>query len=222
MAADAYTWMLGIPPGERPPSPHQLLDVSPDEADCRILEEKVMQRLEQVRKYQIRYPEESSQLQNDIAGAFLILCDAPGPRPKQGPAAKPATTQPDRGAATAPTILSFHKAVVSCPPAEGPGGTARKKASRRNPVLVELRLAGVGTDEMGTARPDSLAWHLQLQAVRLTPQERTRLASRVTGEPAARQACVVAMQQTMDAGLGEQEIVEVLRACLDALSRSCA
>jgi hypothetical protein len=210
--------MLGIPPGQRPPAPHQLLDVSPDEPDCRILEEKAQRRIEHVRKYQLRHPEESSHLQNEIASALLAMCQA-----SCSAQAKSDSTPPSQRACTATTVLAFRKTVVDCPAAV-PEGTARKKASRRNPVLVEVRLAGVRNDERGTTRPDALAWELRLQAVRLTHQERTRLASRVSAEPAVRQAgqaCVVGMQQMEDAGLGEDEILEVLRACLDALARSC-
>lgn len=64
---DPYLSWLGITTRERPLGAHQLLGVKAEEKDPRVLEEAALARMGQVRRFQLRYPEEATRLLNEIA-----------------------------------------------------------------------------------------------------------------------------------------------------------
>jgi hypothetical protein len=55
---------------------YQLLDVSPDEQDPKVIEEAALRRSIHVRAYQLTRPSESTQRLNEIAQALITLLDS--------------------------------------------------------------------------------------------------------------------------------------------------
>jgi hypothetical protein len=68
------TW-LGLEPGEWPPSHYRLLGLEQGEGNATLIEERIHQRLDRVRRYQMMYPEEATEAMNLLAQAFVCLTD---------------------------------------------------------------------------------------------------------------------------------------------------
>ncbi|HKI35254.1 MAG TPA: hypothetical protein VKA46_25580 [Gemmataceae bacterium] len=68
------TW-LGLPPGDWPPDHYRLLGLEPGESDCARIEQRVHQRLEAVRRYQLLHPELVTEAMNRLAQAYVCLTD---------------------------------------------------------------------------------------------------------------------------------------------------
>jgi hypothetical protein len=66
---------LGLPPGTWPPDHYRLLDLEPDELDAARIEQRVHQRLEAVRRYQLLHPELVTEAMNRLAQAYVCLTD---------------------------------------------------------------------------------------------------------------------------------------------------
>ncbi len=66
--------LLGVA-ADRSPPPHQLLGISPDERDTEVIEEAALRRAGLVRRYQLRYPEESTRLLNEIGRALVAVLE---------------------------------------------------------------------------------------------------------------------------------------------------
>jgi hypothetical protein len=68
------TW-LGLPPGNWPPDHYRLLGLEPDESDPARIEQRVHDRLEAVRRYQLLHPELVTEAMNRLAQAYVCLTD---------------------------------------------------------------------------------------------------------------------------------------------------
>ena len=68
------TW-LGLAPGEWPPDHYRLLGLKPGESDPQLIEQHVHQRLDALRCYQVRHPEQATEALNRLAQAFVCLTE---------------------------------------------------------------------------------------------------------------------------------------------------
>ncbi len=68
------TW-LGLAAGEWPPNHYRLLGLQPGESDGNLIEERVHQRLDMVRRYQMMHPDQATEAMNLLAQAFVCLTD---------------------------------------------------------------------------------------------------------------------------------------------------
>jgi hypothetical protein len=66
---------LGLPPGEWPPDHYRLLGLTPGESDAALIEQRVHERLDSVRGYQMMHPEQATEAMNRLAQAFVCLTD---------------------------------------------------------------------------------------------------------------------------------------------------
>lgn len=66
---------LGLPPDGWPPDHYRLLGLEPGEGDLTLIESRVHQRLDAVRKYQGRHPEQATEAMNRLAQAFVCLTE---------------------------------------------------------------------------------------------------------------------------------------------------
>jgi hypothetical protein len=69
------TW-LGLPPDGWPPDHYRLLGLEPGPADRELIERRVQERLETVRRYQLTHPEPATEAMNRLAQAFVCLTNA--------------------------------------------------------------------------------------------------------------------------------------------------
>ena len=68
---------LGLPAGSWPPDHYRLLGLEPGEVDTAPIEQRVHQRIDSVRVYQMRYPEQATEAMRPLARA-LTLTDPAG------------------------------------------------------------------------------------------------------------------------------------------------
>lgn len=66
---------FGLPADAWPPDHYRLLGLPPGEADVALIEQRVHQRLDEVRRYQVRHPEPATEAMNRLAQAFVCLTD---------------------------------------------------------------------------------------------------------------------------------------------------
>ena len=66
---------LGLPAETWPPDHYRLLGLPPGENDPHVIEERVHQRLDAVRRYQMAHPEVATEAMNRIAQAFVCLSE---------------------------------------------------------------------------------------------------------------------------------------------------
>jgi hypothetical protein len=66
---------LGLPSGAWPPDHYQLLGLAPGESDADLIEQRVHQRLDAVRRYQMMHPEQATEAMNRLAQAFVCLTE---------------------------------------------------------------------------------------------------------------------------------------------------
>src|SRR5215207_2282322 len=88
------TW-LGLPADAWPPDHYRLLGLEPGETDTALIEQRVHQRLDSVRRYQMMHPEQATEAMNRLAQAFVCLTEPaakraydqslPGARPRTAP-----------------------------------------------------------------------------------------------------------------------------------------
>lgn len=69
------TW-LGLPPGMWPPDHYRLLGLEAGEDDAELIEQRVHERLDTVRRYQMMHPEQATEAMNRLAQAFVCLTEA--------------------------------------------------------------------------------------------------------------------------------------------------
>lgn len=67
---------LGLPPEHWPPDHYRLLGLEPGESDIALIEQRVHQRLDLVRRYQMTHPEQVTEAMNRLAQAFVCLTEA--------------------------------------------------------------------------------------------------------------------------------------------------
>src|SRR5918911_87498 len=66
---------LGIPPDQWPPDHYRLLGLPPGEPDPNLIEQRVHERLDAVRRYQMMHPEQATEAMNRLAQAFVCLTE---------------------------------------------------------------------------------------------------------------------------------------------------
>lgn len=100
---------LGLAPGEWPPDHYRLLGLTPGEGDAALIEQRVHERLDTVRRYQMMHPEQATEAMNRLAQAFVCL------------------TQPDAKQAYDAELLGRNAPVAAA--------TAQEAASDRNSLM---------------------------------------------------------------------------------------
>jgi hypothetical protein len=67
-------WM-GLPAGEWPPDHYRLLGLEPGESNRELIEHRVHERMDAVRRYQMTHPEQATEAMNRLAQAFVCLTE---------------------------------------------------------------------------------------------------------------------------------------------------
>ncbi len=67
---------LGLPPGTWPPDHYRLLGLEPGEDNAELIEQRVHERLDTVRRYQMMHPEQATEAMNRLAQAFVCLTES--------------------------------------------------------------------------------------------------------------------------------------------------
>jgi hypothetical protein len=75
MSHELICCWLGIPADAWPPDHYRLLGLEPGEGDMGLIEQRVHQRLDAVRRYQMMHPEQATEAMNRLAQAFVCLTD---------------------------------------------------------------------------------------------------------------------------------------------------
>src|SRR5689334_16339099 len=75
MNYDLICSWLGLPPGGWPPDHYRLLGLEPGEDNAELIEQRVHQRLDSVRRYQMMHPEQATEAMNRLAQAFVCLME---------------------------------------------------------------------------------------------------------------------------------------------------
>ncbi len=127
---------LGLPDGSWPPDHYCLLGLAPGEADAHLIELRVQQRLESVRRYQMKHPEQATEAMNRLAQAYVCLTE---------PASKRAYDAALLGGAA--STIAVAEAVPALTPAPdalawlfGPAQTRSHSLSSTPPPLARLEL----------------------------------------------------------------------------------
>ncbi len=66
---------LGLPAGTWPPDHYSLLGLEPGESDAERIEQRVHERLDAVRHYQMKHPEQATEAMNRLAQAYVCLTE---------------------------------------------------------------------------------------------------------------------------------------------------
>ncbi len=66
---------LGLPPETWPPDHYRLLGLQPGEDNAELIEQRVHERLDTVRCYQMTHPEQATEAMNRLAQAFVCLTE---------------------------------------------------------------------------------------------------------------------------------------------------
>jgi formylglycine-generating enzyme required for sulfatase activity len=75
MEFDPYHRWLGILPKDQPPNHYRLLAIDPTESDPEAIRDAAEARMAHVRTYQLKYPEHSQKILNELAAAKACLLD---------------------------------------------------------------------------------------------------------------------------------------------------
>jgi hypothetical protein len=75
MNHDLICAWLGLPQEVWPPDHYRLLGLEPGEDDVTVIEQRVHQRLDCVRRYQLLHPEQATEAMNRLAQAFVCLTE---------------------------------------------------------------------------------------------------------------------------------------------------
>jgi hypothetical protein len=76
MDHDLICSWLGLPPGAWPPDHYRLLGLDAGEDNAELIEQRVHERLDTVRRYQMMHPEQATEAMNRLAQAFICLTEA--------------------------------------------------------------------------------------------------------------------------------------------------
>ena len=66
---------LGLRPDQWPPDHYALLGLRPGDADAPTVEERVLDRMERLRRYQLAHPDAVTDAMNRLAQALVCLTD---------------------------------------------------------------------------------------------------------------------------------------------------
>ncbi len=147
MSNDLLCNWFGLPPGGWPPDHYRLLGLPPGEGDVGLIETRVHQKLDEVRRYQCLHPGPATEAMNRLAQAFGCLTDKAqkrvydetvlGIKPKSTPPPLPPPIPPVPSAAPAtPTAPKEPHVWLYTPGAAAPGEVA--------PPPPPVRSAGKG------------------------------------------------------------------------------
>jgi hypothetical protein len=75
MDYDLICSWLGLPLGTWPPDHYRLLGLDSGENNAELIEQRVHERLDTVRRYQMMHPEQATEAMNRLAQAFVCLTD---------------------------------------------------------------------------------------------------------------------------------------------------
>ena len=137
MNHDLICSWLGLPSGEWPPDHYRLLGLEPREGDPRLIEQRVHERLDMVRCYQMMHPEQATEAMNRLAQAFVCLTEPLAKRhydlnvlglpvPPDPPVAIAVAERPSPHATPAPAantkviVVAESDTVVPAPPVRRP------------------------------------------------------------------------------------------------------
>src|SRR6516164_10940398 len=104
---------LGLPPDEPwPPDHYRLLGLDRGESNAELIEQRVHQRLDAVRCYQMMHPEQATEAMNRLAQAFVCLTEPAAKKVYDAdllgePAVPAQATQPAEPAADANDPLAW-------------------------------------------------------------------------------------------------------------------
>ncbi len=136
MRPDLICEWLGLPAGAWPPDHYRLLDLAPGESDPRLIEQRVQQRLESVRGYQMKHPEQATEAMNRLAQAYVCLTEPASKRAYDAalfgtvaPVAAVAVAEPANSPSPAPDALAW---------LFGPALTRSQSPSSTPPPLARL------------------------------------------------------------------------------------
>jgi hypothetical protein len=76
MSRELLSNWFGVAAADWPPDHYRLLGLPQGEADLALIEQRVHQRLDEVRRYQVAYPEPATEAMNRLAQAFVCLTDS--------------------------------------------------------------------------------------------------------------------------------------------------
>lgn len=130
MSHDLICSWLGLPPDSWPPDHYRLLGLDPGESDVALIEQRVHQRLDTVRLYQMAHPEQATEAMNRLAQAFVCLTEPtakqnydaqligtkPRPVPPPLPAGLPAAS-PNHAPPPGPPVVASPPPVPTVPSA---------------------------------------------------------------------------------------------------------
>lgn len=142
---------LGLPAGSWPPDHYRLLGLEPGEVDTALIEQRVHQRIDSVRCYQMRYPEQATEAMRLLARAFDCLTDPAGKKAYDatllGPSAVATVEPPSRAVLEARDPLAW---LYDPPP---PRGTAAANEPEEDPTASDSTVTSAPTVEIPPAQP---------------------------------------------------------------------
>ncbi|MGL4553429.1 MAG: hypothetical protein ACRC33_19860 [Gemmataceae bacterium] len=160
MSRELLSAWFGVPAESWPPDHYRLLGLTAGEPDLDLVERRVHERMDEVRRYQVMHPEPATEAMNRLAQAFVCLSDAQQKRAYDAtlvPAAPPPPPPP-----VPPPSPDVPHAWLHTPGEGGPGGAAALVVEP--PPAVEV-MPPVPVDVVE-------------QAARASPQARHGLATR--------------------------------------------
>lgn len=135
---------LGLPPETWPPDHYRLLGLQPGEDNAELIEQRVHERLDTVRCYQISHPEQATEAMNRLAQAFVCLTE---PSSKKSydvqlgiAAAEPASESP-APQTPQPNTLEWLPSPTPDPAVVNSAGTAPPPARQPPPLPPVLPVA---------------------------------------------------------------------------------
>ncbi len=141
---------LGLPAGSWPPDHYRLLGLEPGEGDTALIEQRVHQRIDSVRCYQMRYPEQATEAMQRLARAFDCLTDPAGKKAYDaallGPSAVATAEPPPQAVLEASDPLAW---LYNPPPPRAAAGPPREEDPSADSTVTSAP-----TVEMPTAPPE--------------------------------------------------------------------
>jgi hypothetical protein len=146
MSVELIGSVLGLPPGRWPPDHYTLLGLPPGETDAARVEERVLERMERLRRYQLAHPDAVTDAMNRLAQALVCLTDpaakraydaalhpAPAPEP---PPTRPTPPPPPEDDDNSPLPLAPPEVIAPAPVVRRPASAPphpRRDDDRRQP-----------------------------------------------------------------------------------------